>query len=193
MMRCAPSARAIYSRAFACLWSVVLMGCDRPASVVGNVPSKIEREQKAREDCLMLARAMNSFHAEYFGYPVQGAGDGPHQLSGASTIAEILLAGDTEVSKRINRRGIRYIEFSQLAEAEDLPGYHADSGRFNDPWGRPYRIYVDEDGDGRLAIPPEYGSLERVPETRGGRSVFVHSAGPDGVFSTVEDNITSRD
>jgi hypothetical protein len=53
-----------------------------------------------------------------------------------------------------------------------------------DPWGRPYLIRFDGDGDGYVADPA-------TPGGRLARKIIVWSAGKDGDENTWEDNVTS--
>ena len=79
-----------------------------------------------------------------------------------------------------------------MAKSNNLPGYHAESGRLNDPWGQPYEIYMDADDDEEITVPAIYGSKFG----RSGRikkKVLVHSGGPDKDIKTIKDNVTSWD
>lgn len=58
-----------------------------------------------------------------------------------------------------------------------------------DPWGWPYRIRLDTDGDGKLRNP--YPEQVHGPGANVGKRVIVWSAGRDGDWSTWDDNAIS--
>ena len=59
------------------------------------------------------------------------------------------------------------------------------NGVLLDSWGKAFRVTLDTSMDNKIKLPAEYG--DQVVEV----AVLVDSAGPDGDFKTVEDNITS--
>jgi hypothetical protein len=69
-------------------------------------------------------------------------------------------------------------------------GLHTDpvtgAFKFLDPWGNPYKIRIDTNGDAKLDDPELGGTnvIRHVP-------VIQWSAGPDGDFGTWHDNIKS--
>lgn len=159
--------------------------------VTKNVMNKA-RSASAQNDCMQIQNAIKGYYNEYYNYPVRGESEGPYQSDGASAIMDVIMSNNTSEAENLNRRNITFFEASKMAKAANLPGYHAESGRLNDPWGQPYEIYMDADDDEELTIPAIYG-------TKFGRSgrikktVFVHSGGPDKDLNTVNDNVSSWD
>lgn len=60
------------------------------------------------------------------------------------------------------------------------------SGAFIDPWGNPFEYQVDKDQDGNIDHPDGVNDPIRA-------RVIAWSAGPDGDYTTWEDNVTSWD
>ena len=54
----------------------------------------------------------------------------------------------------------------------------------HDPWGTPYNLLIDFDGDGQLTEPANLGTL-----TFSGQPFLMWSAGPDGKYGTPETNL----
>lgn len=159
--------------------------------VTNSVMNKA-RSAAARNDCMQIQNAIKGFEAEYFTYPVRGQAEGPYRTDSSSSIMDVLMANNTPEAERLNRRNLALFEPSKLAKTPNNQGFHAESGRFNDPWGQPYEIYIDADDNQELTIPAIYSSkFGRSGSIR--RQIFVHSGGPDKDFSTVVDNVTSWD
>lgn len=147
---------------------------------------------QAQNDCMQLSNAVRAFYQEYATYPVRGDREGPHRTDGTSMIMEALMASKSAEAAILNKRHLPFLEPSKVAKTADSYGYHSGTGRFNDPWGRPYEIYFDADADGESVIPSSYSSkFGRLGSIT--RPVFVHSGGPDKNLSTIEDNVTSLD
>ena len=144
----------------------------------------------ARNDARQLQTAIKVFYREYNGYPVRGNNEGPYEAS--ATLMGVLISDNTAEADFLNPRKISYFEPGKLANEPNRPGFHAATGRLNDPWGRPYEIYVDADDDRELTIPAIYGK-KFGPSGRIRKPIFVHSGGPDKNLTTVVDNLTSWD
>jgi hypothetical protein len=90
-----------------------------------------------------------------------------------------------------NRGSTTYFHTRQVNNHPKAHGYIVTLNQFNDPWGKPYQIRVDQAFDGAVPLPRAYH--DRLGSELLGIEVFVHSAGRDGDFSTIKDNITSVD
>lgn len=159
--------------------------------VTKNVLNKA-RSTSAQNDCMQVQSAIRGYYSEYFSYPVRGESEGPYKTDGDSSIMDVLMSNNTSEAENMNKRKIEYFEAFKMAKSAKLPGFHVETGRFNDPWGQPYEIYMDADDDGELTIPAIYGAKfgrsGRIKKT-----VFMHSGGPDGDLDTVGDNVSSWD
>ncbi len=193
-MKSSPSSRL--SRGFTLIElliviSIIAILATVSVPVTKNVMNKA-RSASAQNDCMQIQNAIKAFYNEYYHYPVRGDSEGPYQTDGASAIMDVLMSNSTAEAEHLNRRKIPLFEPSKMAKTANLPGFHIDTGRFNDPWGQPYEIYMDADDDEELTIPAIYG-------TKFGRSgrikktIFVHSGGPDKKIETVADNVSSWD
>lgn len=159
--------------------------------VTKNVMNKA-RAASAQNDCMQIQNAIKAFYNEYFYYPARGDSEGPYTTDGSSSIMDVLMNNSTAEAEQLNRRKLTLFEPSKLSKAPNLPGYHADTGRFNDPWGQPYEIFMDADDNEELTIPAAYGSkFGRSGRVK--KPIFVHSGGPDKKLETVGDNVSSWD
>ena len=173
--------------------SIIAILASISVPVTKNVMNKA-RSASAQNDCLQIQNAIKAYYNEYYHYPVSGNSEGPYETDGA--LMDVIMANNTPEAENLNRRKLPFFEASKLAKTENLPGYHADSGRLNDPWGQKYEIYMDADDDEELTIPAIYGDKfgrsGRIKKT-----IFVHSSGPDkkmdGPKNEVGDNVTSWD
>ena len=104
--------------------------------VTKNVMNKA-RAASAQNDCMQIQNAIKAFYNEYFYYPARGDSEGPYTTDGSSSIMDVLMNNNTAEAEQLNRRKLTLFEPSKLSKAPNLPGYHADTGRFNDPWGQP--------------------------------------------------------
>ena len=148
------------------------------------------RKTSARHEAMQLQSAIKGFYGEYNGYPVRGNNEGPYEAS--ATLMGVLISDNTAEADFLNPRKISFFEPGKLANEPNKPGFHAATGRFNDPWGRPYGIYMDADDDRELTIPAIYGK-KFGHSGRIRKPIFVHSGGPDRNLTTVGDNVTSWD
>ncbi len=191
-MKYSPSSRS--SRAFTLIEllvviSIIAVLASVSVPVTKNVMNKA-RSASAQNDCMQLQNAIKGFYNEYYQYPVDGNSEGPYKTDGS--LMDVLMSNSTAEAERLNRRKLPFWEPSKMAKEARMPGYHADSGRLNDPWGQPFEIYMDADDDEELTVPAIYGSKFG----RSGRlkkPIFVHSGGPDKKLDTVDDNVTSWD
>ena len=84
-----------------------------------------------------------------------------------------------------------YFDTRQVTNHPKAHGYIVTLNQFNDPWGKPYQVRVDQAFEGAVPLPSAYHDY--LGSELRGMEVFVHSAGRDGDFSTIKDNITSVD
>lgn len=144
----------------------------------------------ANNDARQLENAIKGYYSEYFRYPVRGESEGPYQSDGL--LMDVLMDNNTAEVQDMNPRGIPWFESSKITTKLEAPGYNPETGKFNDPWGQPYEIYMDADNNEELTVPSLYssrfGRAGRIKKT-----IFVHSAGPDRKFQEVGDNVTSWD
>ena len=96
---------------------------------------------------------------------------------------------DNVDAKTLNPNEVSFLEPPIVTDQQNSRGFHTPTHEFRDPWGRPYRVYMDSNFDEEVRIPPGYTGDSGRPFIR--KSVIVYSAGPDGKFETVNDNVTT--
>ncbi len=140
------------------------------------------RMTQAHTECLSLRLAFREYFNQYGYFPLETSG--PHFTQG--DIMCTLMGED--IGRDSNRRRHRFYETSKLASKPDRQGFYVKEARLNDPWGMPYRFYIDADYEGAVSLPKAYGDIygSELP----GHKVFIHSAGPDRDYETVEDNVS---
>ncbi|WP_050028180.1 hypothetical protein [Verrucomicrobium sp. BvORR034] len=101
---------------------------------------------------------------------------------------EVLLRPLIDAKSELNPRKTRFYDPPEGKKGKNgLWRAPADGQQMQlrDPWGGPYRIRSDSDGDGKI-VNPEDPAGERIFS-----SVILYSAGPDQDFDTWKDNVTS--
>lgn len=159
------------------------------------IPVPVHREQgdggvraSAMNDARQLEIAIQAYYSEYYQYPIPAGAEGPHVAGGF--LMEVLMDQDVPQAKERNPRGVAFFESSRVTDEEHRPGFHKPTGTFRDPWGTPYELFMDLDGDGEIVLPDYYSNrFGRARPTK--KTIFVHSAGPDRKFEQVDDNATS--
>jgi len=142
----------------------------------------------AEHTILSLKNSISSYYTEFRQWPGKSEGPGDLDLETDERLMNVLLGATSErgPSGR-NPRGIVFYTDRQARPhgegfARGLSLNSDGGGTLWDPWGRPYRVRLDADGDGRVEDPSQPGRF--VPE-----SVLVWSAGRDGKFETWKDNL----
>jgi hypothetical protein len=137
-----------------------------------------------------LQGAITVFHYHYKTWPVGGSGS---DWDGASDDALLMAELLPTIAKKLNTRGIPLLAVGPpKISAPGVLGGGLETNpatgeaRLLDPWGNPYKIRIDTNGDGKLAD-PELGASVTVHH----QSVIIWSAGPDGDFTTWPDNVKS--
>jgi type II secretory pathway pseudopilin PulG len=93
---------------------------------------------QAKNDVVQIAKAITAFHSEYDRLPTTNAG--VQEVSG--DLLQALLGGPSPA----NPRQITFLEVQ--AAGKNKSGIW--QGVFLDPWGAPYKLKLDTDGDGKL-------------------------------------------
>lgn len=92
------------------------------------------KRKQARSRALAMTQAIKNYRADYAKFPGQKA----------ATADGSVLEADIVTALAENPRGRLYLELTDT----DLD----DDGRLLDPWGRPYVVAMDENGDGRTDV-----------------------------------------
>jgi prepilin-type N-terminal cleavage/methylation domain-containing protein len=142
-----------------------------------------------------IANAVDQFQNEYDAMPrpvsAMEGNDCETDTTAAEGLVSILMGIDTGRNpRRVNLLG-------DHKEAATAGGRRVDGlireGENNielvDPWGTPYKVTLDLDGDGRLPNPCIEEANPGSAELH--RTVIVYSAGKDRDFGTWKDNVTS--
>ena len=141
---------------------------------------------KSKGVCKAFEVAVNNFENEY-GYLPYGASmkDPKKDLSFRSDSDFMAVIAGREDA--VNFKQIRFF-------AQPLPkgnhksnyqdGMHVDGQNvfLYDPWGNPYYVIIDYDGDKRIQHPYKKG------EVITGKMALIYSAGPDGKIGTKKEN-----
>jgi prepilin-type N-terminal cleavage/methylation domain-containing protein len=122
---------------------------------------------------------------------------GPGAIPSNSDIMVILMDKNilVNLNHAKNPQQVSFFSPSKFAQSADLPGVNTINWQYNDPWGNPYVITLDYNGDGKCqdAI---YGlstvMSDRVGLTANGSgafeysdSIMIWSMGPDGKADTL--------
>jgi len=144
------------------------------------VAMKQAEKQKAKAMCANIVTSIASFKSSLSVLPVgpseQGGLDRKYDLTSGQDML-LYLTGNTGSSPAINPQNRPFLDTGEgSASGTDLM----------DPWGTPYRVYLDNSFDGKV----------NVAESNGGKTystiAVVVSAGPDQDFGTFEDNVGSQ-
>lgn len=174
-------------------WALLLWAGSRPISRI----SEGVRKKEASVMAAALAHAVSQFHADYGKLPelpgafaLQGS-DVQADTSSGHILIRILAGKEPATGARQNPREVNYLEGIKPAKGLPKPGPHGDwinglvcmppDFSVIDPWGLPFRVRLDTNGDGMLANP--------VPESPplAAKALFW-SAGKDGDWDTWDDN-----
>jgi len=152
------------------LFKIVLSAlCDEERSnlIIRQLPMS-----RTYNSALALHQAIEDYHTEYRRYPLTGTADTDAILNSNASL-QLILTGEAQHPQ--NPRRISFLPLDSKT--------HAGSFRV-DAWGKPFRIFLDTDYDGLITAPGEYQLYSDLPET-----ILIDSAGPDGDFSTIADNV----
>lgn len=162
--------------------SIVAILATVGATGYGIAMEKTRRAQ-AHTDCMGLANGLEQYRL--FEGPFPGEWATPRDTSGPFLAA---LVGGKSVH---NRTGEAYFPARRVTSDPRAHGFVVGLGQYNDPWGKPYRVHLGTGRDEVLSLPPAYHGV--FGETLPGKVVFVYSAGRDGRWETIHDNVTSVD
>ena len=141
----------------------------------------------AKNDCIQIAQAINTFRMEYGRFPLQNATtNDPEPIETDRIFMDILLAQENagQGSSALNSRGIVLFE----GKPQSRPGGHGvdAQGNLYDPWGNFYEIRMDGNYDNKV----EHFLSGEDPIRK---TVIVRSAGPDGKFQTGDESRKTDD
>ena len=159
-------------------------------SIVGFLETHIKaRSAAARATTLAIYNAIDQYLAEYDHLPaplnaVEGK-DWDTDSSDSEHLIHILKACD----ETANLKAIDFLEGNKDAKQVDWTFRNGQARReitaaIFDPWGNPYLIRLDGDGDGFVTDPVH-------PVKRLAKKILVWSAGKDGDPATWKDNVGS--
>lgn len=141
------------------------------------------KKATALDVALGLDSAINEFRTEYGALPMTPAKLRTDTSEGLQLLA-ILLAREKSPAPQ-NIRGIKFLSVKEGRNRKGGLVFTPDGtsmvGLF-DPWGNPYTVELDQDGDGKIQVLHARGS-----QTVEGTRVIVFSPGPDGRPGTADD------
>ena len=138
---------------------------------------KKTRDLQARNMAIGLVSGITKFRADYTRWPVP-AGGGSTDIQNLESNGEVIeyLLGKTAEAQTINTSGINYIDSMPLAK-DNRNGItyknNGQEGDITDPWGNPYYIAIDKDGNNELDNPE--GGADKLYNIK----VAVYSKGND--------------
>ncbi|HWB06356.1 MAG TPA: hypothetical protein VG796_25255 [Verrucomicrobiales bacterium] len=152
------------------------------------------KKTAAKTAMMLLTNALQQYMLEYDHLPESASAskgvDCMTDTGNEEGVMAILKGRD----KLKNPKGFDFMADLKNAKAEG--GKHLDGittegemVAFYDPWGQPYQISLDLDGDGKLTDPSAGKSTNGALEIS--KKVIVWSYGPDGKPDTWEDNLCS--
>lgn len=111
------------------------------------------REKQAMMEIKNIEMALKAYHAVYGEWPNQSQDitDTCYALNNAAVIAALI--GD-------NPRAMVFLQAQQTALSNS-----SFPGSYIDPWGRPYAIIMDEDGDNQVAVTADGKPATTPPNT----------------------------
>lgn len=128
-----------------------------------------------------LANVLLYYQREYRKFPLPPGTSVLADCTTSTGAADSLMAVLTALPghpqlKALNPRGVRFYA-GRPAQDDSSPGLWATSMavHLNDPWGRPYRVIFDANGDSHVSI-PEAGGATRLEVG----TLAIMSLGPDG-------------
>ena len=164
----------------------ILLAMMVPAA--GMILNKVKVSQ-ARSDAQVVVATMAKYRMEYNRWPdVKDVADG-HPGTSKEWVAIMNPEITTGKGKR-DANNFRQLRFLEMGKGMKIDGGKYD-GAFGDPWGHssgrlPYLYAVDDDGDGLVQNPNSDSNQRQIRA-----DAIAWSAGPDGDFSTWDDNVGS--
>ncbi len=160
--------------------------------VAANVVASRARNLEARAAIRDVTLAIKNYEADYNRLParVGAGGDKEIDLAGGCALLKTLLGDNPD---NLNPAARHYME-PRMARG-GVNGLAGDDDQFSlvDPWGEPYIVVLDSDGDGRIANPDKASDDRTIASTAPAQlrtSVIVWSKGRDKKAHT-EDDLTS--
>ncbi|MCQ2396398.1 MAG: type II secretion system GspH family protein [Lentisphaeria bacterium] len=146
---------------------------------------------KAQAEMSALVTALKNFESTYGTLPLKcftvGSGDIDGTFKSDVTYEKFIkmLQGVQDVltvdSKKINPRNVKFMDVQENTE-----------GQYTDPWDNDYKILIDANGDGKIKTDSDWPKgLDKPSDNTFRGSIIIYSAGPDGDFDKIEDNVYS--
>ncbi len=164
----------------------ILLAMMVPAA--GMILKRVKVSQ-ARTDAQVVVATMAKYRMEYNRWPEVKAVSGEYAGTSAEWV-EIMNPQITTGSGKRDKNNFRQLRFLEMGKGMTIEGGKYDGG-FGDPWGRssgrlPYLYALDDDGDGLVKNPDSGGEPAQIRA-----DVIAWSAGPDGDYTTWDDNVGS--
>jgi prepilin-type N-terminal cleavage/methylation domain-containing protein len=141
-----------------------------------------------------VTTSIQNYSSDYHRMPSRSDGnEEPVELSAGSPLLKVLL-GDDE--SRLNPKHVAFLSDPKIGR-NGAGGLVGTDGNLSlvDPWGTPYRIVMDVNGDGRVTNPDslnEDTSIASQAPSWLPSSVIGYSAGADKKFGTHDDVVSWR-
>lgn len=160
----------------------IAIACIAVLFILANVALGNAVKPSPRGTANEIVIAIKGYGVEYNRFPLLGERlpvDSEVITSSGSLLNALM--GDDD---KINPRKIKFID-PPIAK-NNVNGLLEKDGKrmLVDPWGKPYYILIDFDGDGKVPDPEHPGAMLDT-------TVIVFSGGPDGDPTTWQDNVRS--
>lgn len=158
----------------------ILMGILFP-----TIGSAIESAKKAqaKNDTIQIVTAIKGYYTEYGRYPLLPAvlTDGKYTANNQDQLFNVLrvITGLNGEQLALNPRKIVFLEVP-AAKKEGRAGVQvtgSNAGKWFDPWGNPYQVWIDHDYDNKVDNPYTVPTAGNNPLDTG---VIAFSIGKDG-------------
>ena len=139
---------------------------------------------KAKVGARGLRNGIRQFHLQYGNY-LAFSGSSSLEVDFSVSSDAVTMAILLGIDRDRNPRGIQFGDWGADSSNGIVTSVGSQfDGSFVDPWGIPYIISIDGDGDGRIPDPADTENMLK-------KVIVVYSAGPDGDFRTWHDNVTA--
>jgi prepilin-type N-terminal cleavage/methylation domain-containing protein len=134
-----------------------------------------------------LQTGISNYVSDYNRVPARGPTDTEITLSPGTSLIKAMLGDNVD---GLNPRGTAYLDAKMATNGINGLAGADENWALIDPWGQPYRVALDTDGDGWVQNPDsenEDPAIAKDAPRRLPMHSIAHSAGPDKKWNTQDD------